>query len=187
MTSKSIDTWAYVSNPERYLSKCEKCDANISHYRFPLKYELVGKKLGDSAFMGGYHLFSKKVVDLFKENNIKGVEFKQTICTKWTDRKGNECDKGEVQYYYPYLSTCGFLHDSAGNVFDMCISCHKPKYHNYLGAYFIESDWDGSDIFAFENLVNLPIVTENLKNLIIKNKLKNIRFEDISKRKFGFF
>ena len=48
------------------------------------------------------------------------------------------------------------------------------------GVMFDDDNWDKSDIFAFNNISSLPIVTEELKNLLIKAKLVNLKFTELS-------
>ena len=63
--------------------------------------------------------------------------------------------------------------------FPYCKKCHRKIGSTGLvttGASFAISEYDGSDIFAFENLSNIPIVSEEIKDALLKSKLTNLRF-----------
>ena len=44
------------------------------------------------------------------------------------------------------------------------------------GVSFAPDAYDGSDLFAFDSLYNIPIISEKVKNVLIKSKLTNLRF-----------
>ena len=111
----------------------------------------------------------------------------KAYCSKWTDRKGNILNVSEVSYcFLDITSKCGDIMNIDGSTIPKCPKCNTPlfKPNDLYGVSFDMDKWDGSDIFVFDNLPNLPIVTEKLKNILVKNKLTNIKFEDISKAKF---
>jgi hypothetical protein len=48
----------------------------------------------------------------------------------------------------------------------------------YKGLYFDESDWDGSDIFLVQH--NRIVVTERVRKIFIKNKIRNVSLVPLS-------
>ena len=187
LSSKSIDAYAYVNKFTHSISQCEYCESNHMTPSFPISYELTGKKIGDTAFMLGNRLFSDHFADILNDNLIDGFVRQKAYCSKWTDRKGNILNISEVSYcFLDVTSKCGDIMNIDGSTIPKCPKCNKPlfKTNDRYGVSFDMNKWDGSDIFVFDNLPNLPIVTEKLKNILVKNKLTNIKFEDISKAKF---
>lgn len=63
-----------------------------------------------------------------------------------------------------------------------CDFCGRkfPLKESVCGLCFDEANYDGNSIFVFNNLVNFPIVSEEVKKQIVKAKLSNVTFTEIS-------
>lgn len=48
------------------------------------------------------------------------------------------------------------------------------------GVSFDPDSYDISDMFVFENMRNISIVLEEIKNILTKSKLTNLRFEPLN-------
>ncbi len=179
---KASDCWAYIYSVSAKEKTLKCCGETEIEFKSPLNYVLEGKKPGDTAFMTGYFAVSRRVKDIFENNNIAGCEFIPMKCTKWRDRDGKSKDKSGVEYYYLKVkSTCGPALDIHGNECPHCPVCGNLEYigMDFEGFAFDESKWDGSDIFVFENKDNQPIITEKLKKILAKEKLTNTEFVKI--------
>lgn len=176
---KASDCWAYIYSVSVTRNEQECCGAIKREFKSPLNYILVGKKLGDTAFMTGYFAVSKRVKEIFKKNNISNCEFIPIDCTEWREKNGKSKDKTDVEYYYMQVkSTCGLALDINGEECPHCPVCNNLEYigMDFEGFSFDESKWDGSDIFIFNNKDNIPIITEKLKKILVKEKLTNVEF-----------
>lgn len=176
---KASACWAYVYSVSVTRNKQECCGAIKREFKSPLNYILEGKKLGDTAFMTGYFAVSKRIKEIFEKNNISKCEFIPMNCTEWRERNGNVKDKRAVEYYYMQVkSTCGLALNIKGEECLHCSVCKSLKYLgiDFEGFSFDESKWDGSDIFVFDNKVNVPIISEKLKKILVKEKLTNVEF-----------
>ena len=49
----------------------------------------------------------------------------------------------------------------------------------------INEEWDGSDIFYFKDWKGLIVVTEKVKYLLEKNKMKNVAFANLEEFAFN--
>ena len=98
-------------------------------------------------------VFSEKLKNIFENNNVTGIEFYPIEIA------------GLDQKYLGYYVT-----GKAGNVLNTdhmgCIPIFEPIKFN-------ENEWDGSDVFCFENS-GTNYITEKVKLLIEENKLSNI-------------
>ena len=176
---KASPCWAYVRSVSVTRNKQECCGSIKREFKPPLDYVLEGKKTGDTAFITGYFAVSRRVKDIFEENNITGCEFIPMNCTEWHEKNGKTMDKSGVEYYFMKVkSTCGLSLDIHGDECPHCEVCGSLKYlgMDFEGFAFDESKWDGSDIFVFENKDNQPIITEKIKKILAKEKLTNVEF-----------
>ena len=54
-----------------------------------------------------------------------------------------------------------------------------PKYQEYVGLFFKEDRWDGTDLFLPENTAH-KIITEKVKNALSKLDIPNVGFERLT-------
>ncbi|GCD10035.1 hypothetical protein [Clostridium tagluense] len=163
---------------------CELCGGIHCTYESPHPVIFYGKRIVDIYFDISGFIISPAVVELLKENNITGYILEDVEPLEWKDGKGH--DTGHDGSSYKLLKVkgrCGFLCDSAGNIIDKCEKCdrHNSDILDSLkdGLAFKADDYDGSDIFQFNNWTWLPIVNEKVKKLIKKHKLKGFKFEEL--------
>ncbi|MCR5122983.1 MAG: hypothetical protein K6B74_11250 [Ruminococcus sp.] len=86
-------------------------------------------------------------------------------------------------YLLKITGRCGPICDLSGQPFPFCRICKYKVGSIGLvsnGVSFAPDFYDGSDIFAFESLNNIPIVSEEKKDALIKSKLTNLRFVPLS-------
>jgi len=136
----------------------------------------MGKKLTDfmPTALAPVELISDRVVAIFKSFEITGwTTYPVVVHNK---------DGSKIDGYNGLAITghCGQLDDSR------CIqkqfpppSSVAPSRLSWIGYYFEEKSWDGSDIFIPEG-TGIIIVTNRVKEIIRKNKLTNVDFELIT-------
>lgn len=179
---KASERWAYIYSISAEETELECCGEIVTDFTKPFDYVLEGKNPGDTAFMTGYFAVSRRVKNIFEQNNISGCEFIPMNCTQWREKNGKLRDKSETEYYFMRVkSTCGLALDIHGEECPHCPVCKTPEYidMDFEGFAFDISKWDGSDIFVFENKDNVPIITERLKKILAKEKLTNVEFTEI--------
>jgi len=111
---------------------------------------------------------SFRVFEILKVNNIVGWS---TYPVEVFNRKG------EILTGYFGLSVTGSecRRDSSRSqiITKQAVSGGEP-FHVYKGLYFIESDWDGSDIFIVRRYGGI-VVTQKVRDLFKSSKVNNIR------------
>ncbi len=75
----------------------------------------------------------------------------------------------------------GHLQKLNGEEFETCSTCGNitEDIDEFEGVGFDINKWDGSDIFLIDNFEGIPVVTQKVKDIFEKNKIKNIIFTNI--------
>lgn len=174
--------WKVDAKYEKFV--CEICGGTYCTYTSSHPVIFYGKRIVDIYSDISGFIISPAVVKLLKANDITGYTLEPIKQLEWKDGKGN--DTGNDGSSYKLLKVngrCGFLCDSDGNIIDKCEQCdrHNSAVLDSLkdGLSFNGDDYDGSDIFQFNNWAGLPIVNEKVKKLIEKHKLKGFKFEEL--------
>ncbi len=65
--------------------------------------------------------------------------------------------------------------------FEACSTCGRitEDIDELDGVGFDINKWDGSDFFLVDNFTGIPVVTQKVKDIFEKNKIKNIKFTNI--------
>ena len=152
---------------------CENCGGIQTSvkgiYNFAIKGELC-----DCYDVASDFVISEKFLNVLRENSYTGFEVSETSPVKSTNMPIDE-----KYYLLNVTGRCGLLRKIDGELFPYCRKCHRKIGSTGLvttGVTFAESEYDGSDIFAFNNLSNVPIVSEKIKDVLLKSKLTNLRF-----------
>ena len=101
-------------------------------------------------------VYSEKVKNLFEENEVIGIVFYPIVI------------EGIDEKYFGYYIT-----GKAGKITNLD-SMGLPEI---LPIEFNIEEWDGSDVFCFENS-GMDMITERVKNLLIYNKITNLIIEE---------
>lgn len=160
---------------------CEHCGGNHLSSNEPIKFEIKGDPC-DFYMYCGFLLVSQKFLDLLKEWNLTGYTVKKATVIGW-DKAQTESDFKDFVYYELIITgRCGFMMDLQSNILPKCDFCGRnlPMEDTVIGLSFNNQKYDKSDIFAFDNLTNIPIVDENLKKKLSKAKLTNLSFIKLS-------
>ena len=105
-------------------------------------------------------VFSERVKNIFEENKVTGIEFYPIVINKIEEK------------YFGY-----FVTGKAGKITSLDSIGLPDMFEPYE---FKESEWDGSDIFHFENCGGEHF-SDKVKKILEENKISNLRINDHSK------
>lgn len=145
---------------------------NIS---FPVIFKQeYGKKLEDILDTGWASLFliSDKMKAVLEENALTGWK---TFAVKVLDKKGQE-----IQGYHGLSITgrCGKIDYSKSEIIEKRLVPNAPLGKYYKGLHVGLDKWGGSDFFLPEKYFGI-IITSKTAEVLKKNKLTNIRLENL--------
>ena len=160
--------------------QCEKCKGNFVSYSNPVKFEIHGKPC-DYYLFDNINIVSEKFLEVLEQTEITGYEIKDTECIN-SESLVLEDDKPIKYYELIVTGRCGLIRNINAELLPHCSACRRkfPLTVITHGLSFNQNEWDKSDIFAFDNMSSLPIVTENLKKVLKKAKLVNLKFIELS-------
>lgn len=156
---------------------CDNCGAIHIRYKGIFKFKIMGK-LYDYYTYIGMPVISEKFLNVLKENEFTGYEVSETAPRRGTVTKIGDLIK-EKYYSLTVTGRCGMVCDMNGEPLPHCRKCGRRFPFTGLvanGVSFDPDSYDGSNIFVFENMSNIPIVSEKVKDVLIKSKLTNLRF-----------
>jgi hypothetical protein len=149
---------------------------NFTNIKFPVIFrQTFGKKLCDILDTGDVSLFliSDKMLNILKENNFSGWK---TYPIRLYDRKNNEI------YGYNGFSVIGKCEATTkykrDSLFEKRLVPNGPLSTYYKGLYIDFTKWDGSDFFIPKGSLRI-VITQNVRDIILKNKLTNINIRNI--------
>ena len=130
-------------------------------------------------------MISERFCSFLKQQELSGYTIRNAVVQKWD----NSLKKTEGLKYYEMvvIGRCGLLRNLSGAALPHCKKCgcrltHTGLYTN--GVSFDPTFYDDSDIFTFDNLPNIPIVSEKLRDAIISQGFTNIRFIPLNEKVF---
>lgn len=143
---------------------------------FPVIFKQeYGKKLEDVLDTGWPSLFliSDKLKGVLEESTLTGWK---TFVVKVLDKKGQE-----IQGYHGLSITgrCGKIDYSKSEIIEKRLVPNAPLSKYYKGLHVGLDEWDGSDFFLPEKYFGI-IITSRAAEVLKKNKLTNIRLENLA-------
>ena len=156
---------------------CDNCGAIHIRYKGIFKFKIMGK-LYDYYTYIGMPVISEKFLNILRENGFTGYEVSETAPRRGTVTKIGDSIK-EKFYSLTVTGRCGLVCDMNGEPLPHCRKCgHRFPFTGLVanGVSFDPDCYDESNIFVFENMSNIPIVSEKVKDVLIKSKLTNLRF-----------
>ena len=160
---------------------CDNCGGIFITYKGVYNFKIMGK-LYDCYISGSSFVISEKFLNVLKENGFTGYEVSETAPRCGTVTTVGDPIK-EKYYLLKVTGRCGMIRQLNGEHFPYCRKCHRKIASTGLvttGVTFDKDEYDGSDIFAFDNLSNIPIVSEKIKDVLIENDLTNLKFVPIN-------
>ncbi len=136
---------------------------------------LLGKRVYDLVSSGyaGVNIFSERVINLLRENNITG--WKATPC-KFYNKEGELIDGYSV---LSITGRTGKIDDSKSRIVKKQYAEGAPFFDALIGLYPDMTQWDGSDMFAPEGTA-ITMVTQKVCDLFVKQKITNVMFRKIT-------
>ena len=156
---------------------CDNCGAIHIRYKGIFNFKIMGKLL-DYYSVSGTPVISERFLNVLKENGYTGFEVSETAPRYGTVTTVGDPIK-EKYYRLTVTGRCGPICDMNGEPLPHCRKCGCRFPFTGLVANGVSFDpdcYDESNIFVFENMSNIPIVSEKVKDVLIKNKLTNLRF-----------
>ena len=167
---------------------CDNCGSIRVSYKGKFKFKIKGE-LYDYYSASGTFVISEDFLNILKENGYTGYEvvdtepyFGTAICIGETIT---------VKKYYRLIVTgrCGLMCDMDGEPAPICRKCRCRiglSGFDTNGVSFVPDAYDGSDIFAFDNMSNIPIVSEAIMKVLKNSNLTNLRFEPLEEHGHHF-
>ena len=157
---------------------CPECGGNHVTTSVPASIAIKGVPC-DFYDNSGQLFISSKCLHVFNQLELTGY----TVLPAKI-RLRNVLFNSNLEYYELIIQgRCGYVRDLKHEILPKCDSCGRrlPLKESIAGCCFEESEYDGSDIFSFNNLVNFPIVNETVKKQLLKSNLSNLKFTELSK------
>lgn len=165
-----------VKFPNNLAAEWNLIQGSYTGIHFPVIFKQeYGKKLEDVLDTGwaGLFLISRKFKEVLEDNTLTGWK---TFDVKVLD-KANQ----EIQGFYGLSITgkCGRIDYSKSEIIEKKLVPNGPLGKYYKGLPIGLDEWDGSDFFLPESNFG-TIVTSKAAEALKKNKITNIRFENLS-------
>ncbi len=165
---------------------CEHCSGRFVEYSAPIQFEIKGEPC-DYYLHDGLLFISQRCLDALQELNLTGYSVRPAKVTAW-NKALPETDLSKLVYYQLVVTgRCGSIRDMQAQYLPKCEVCGRKFVlkQRITGVMFEEADYDGSDIFAFHNLYNIPIISEDVKKKLRKLKLSNMKFVPLNETEMG--
>lgn len=172
---------AILSHNDSNRDVCDNCGAIHVTYKGVFNFKIMGELL-DYYMVSGTPVISERFLNVLQENGFNGYEVNETAPSYGTATMVGDPIK-EKYYLLKVTGRCGLVCDMNGEPLPHCRKCKfKFPFSGFIsdGVLFNQDLYDGSDIFVFENMSNIPIVSDEIKNVITNNKLTNLRFVPLS-------
>ena len=170
-------------NPWKVVRECE-CKSRITAYEGPIKFDIKGKPQ-DYYFVNIKVMISERFCSFLEQQGLSGYTIRDAVVREWN---GSVKNVDGLKYYEMVVTgRCGLLRNLSGVALPHCKKCGRRLSHTGIctnGVSFDPASYDGSDIFTFTNLPNIPIVTEKLRDAIISQGFTNIRFVPLNEKVF---
>ena len=175
-----------IANINEYEKKvCEDCGAIFTSLKGIYQFRVMGS-LRDYYLVSGTPVISERFLNVLLENCYTGYEISETKTFKGTVTKIGDPLK-EKYYRLKVTGRCGLLRNVNNEELPHCKKCGARFLQTGLlteGISFDDTQYDGCDIFAFNNMSNIPIVSEKIRDLIIEKKFTNINFIHLNEKVF---
>lgn len=179
---------AIYKNNKSEVEACKLCGGRKVKRISNLTVYFQGKKEADIYQVPQYTIINTNVYYRLKEMNITGFSVGDIDILGCFDKKGNpiQLDVSGLKEMI-VNGRCGYLRNKDGTLVEKCEQCNRfnpVSKHNVHGLSINTDEWDGSDIFFFNNWFGVIIVTERVKNVLEQARFKNIRFQNIKEFEF---
>lgn len=157
---------------------CEECGGIRVIKLENINVSFKGTRKGNYYNIPGHFLIDKKIKELFQENQVTGYELKDISFVGSYEFHDDGIQEMVVK------GRTGHLQKLTGEEFKACSTCGRiiEKKGGVVGVSFDINTWDGSDIFLIDNFTGIPVVTQKVKDLLEKSKIKNVSFINIKEK-----
>lgn len=165
---------------------CEHCGGRFVEHSAPIQFEIKGEPC-DYYLYSNQLFISQRCLDALQALRLTGYTVRPAKVIAW-DKAQPDTDLNKLVYYQLIVTgRCGSIRDMQSQYLPKCEVCGRKFVlsNRITGVMFEEADYDGSDIFAFQNLYNFPIVSEVVKKKLRKLKLSNMKFVPLDEMEMG--
>ena len=154
---------------------CEECGGVHVIHLDNIRVSFRGTKKGNYYSIPAHFLIDPKIKALFEENHITGYELRDITLVGSANFREDGIQEMVI------TGRAGHLQKLSGEKFEACSTCGNiiEDFDGIVGAGFDIDTWDGSDVFFVDNFMGIPIITQKVKDLLVKNKIKNVSFINI--------
>ena len=128
-------------------------------------------------------IVSSKFLNALSEVSATGNMVKEIELSGWYNGNGKIRLDKNIDDYKELVITgrCGYMRNKRQELIKSCDLCKTVAPSEERDGYGVDlNEWDGSDICFYTNLVwGHVIVTEKVKNILEKKKMKSIYFQKI--------
>ena len=153
---------------------CPQCGGSHVTRLSPLRVFFKGKRETDFYNAPPYKIISPALQNVLTQHGFTGFSFDELEITGWYDSKKKPIDKNAtVIKEWVINGRAGKLRKLNGDFVFHCEICGRvlPEGQKEVKGISVDpTDWDGSDVFYFENWFGMPIVTEPVKKALEKVK-----------------
>ncbi|MDR0404274.1 MAG: hypothetical protein LBH37_00460 [Oscillospiraceae bacterium] len=176
------------------VTECKSCKAIRVKCKNDIKsISFIGKRVADyhSGGLNHWNIISEKFQNLLLNSDITGYELKEIEFYGWYDKREKRVDIDGSEYKQLITTgKCGDLRFKSGRFIKKCKLCNGIDHDDAqteIGLGFDLKDWSGHDMCLYNNWSGNIIVTQKVKDLIEKNKIRNVDFELLSEFDFDWF
>lgn len=122
-----------------------------------------------------YNVIDSEFIKIITENQFTGFMLKPVEINETQLPQQHISNLKELVIF----GVGGYLHDNQGNELEKCKECNKvpTEIKNLVDGLSVNTEqWDGSDIFYYNNWFGMPVVTERVKDKLIEGNIRNIEF-----------
>jgi len=122
-------------------------------------------------------MITDRVLTLFRDAGITGFTTRP-VDIRLVGRSRREQAPAEMPRLWEFVVTGdgGYTHrDSGIRLLLHCPTCGFTRYSTYRNGIIVdETQWDGSDVFRIREWRNVRLVTEKVKEVIMRHELTNV-------------
>ena len=164
-----------------YPAEPTRCPNNPNHRHLversmDLHIVLPSPRVGDFVWTW-YHdcLITDRVLALFRRESITGFRTRPVVVEKVKGRRGKAQEEVPRLWELVVIGRGGDARPESGiRIIYQCPVCGFTRYSSYRHGILVdEIQWDGSDIFTVNGYPKHILVTERVKNLIVREQLTN--------------
>ncbi len=159
---------------------CEECGGVWITELENICVSFRGSRKGNYYEIPEHFMIDSKLKGVLEKEQITGYELKDINFVGSYGFRDDDIQEMVI------TGRAGHLQKLNGEEFEACSTCGRitEDIDELEGVGFDINKWDGSDIFLIDNFEGIPVVTQKVKDIFEKNKIKNIIFTNMKELRF---